>query len=99
MRVRLRIALRLLRRGDNVTVMGKTLSRPGAGNLATGSAFGAWWKRARRDVLRNRYIYLMLLPVLAYYLIFHYGPMYGAVIAFQDFNPLKGILGSKWIGL
>jgi len=49
--------------------------------------------------LRNRAIYLMLLPVLAYYLIFHYGPMYGAVIAFQDFNPLRGILGSKWVGL
>lgn len=82
-----------------MTVMGKTLSRPGAGDPPKGSAFGAWWTRARKDVLRNRYIYLMLLPVLAYYLIFHYGPMYGAVIAFQDFNPLKGILGSKWIGL
>ncbi len=41
----------------------------------------------------------MLLPVLLYYLVFHYGPMYGAVIAFQDFNPVKGVLGSKWVGL
>jgi putative aldouronate transport system permease protein len=41
----------------------------------------------------------MLLPVLLYYLIFHYGPMYGAVIAFEDFNPIKGVFGSKWIGL
>src|SRR6266511_4001146 len=41
----------------------------------------------------------MLAPVLLYYLIFHYGPMYVAVIAFQDFNPIKGVLGSKWVGL
>ena len=41
----------------------------------------------------------MLLPVVLYYLVFHYGPMYGAVIAFQDFNPVKGVFGSKWVGL
>ncbi|HYR94616.1 MAG TPA: ABC transporter permease subunit [Methylomirabilota bacterium] len=41
----------------------------------------------------------MLLPVVLYYLIFHYGPMWGALIAFQDFNPVKGIFGSKWVGL
>ncbi len=51
-----------------------------------------------RDFRRNKLIYLMLVPVLAYYLLFHYGPMYGAVMAFQDFNPAKGILGSKWVG-
>ncbi len=82
-----------------MTVLEKTLSRSGAGDRAERSAFAAWRTRAKKDVLRNRYIYLMLLPVLAYYLIFHYGPMYGSVIAFQDFNPLKGILASKWVGL
>jgi len=40
----------------------------------------------------------MLLPVLLYYLIFHYGPMYGAVIAFEDFNPVRGVFGSPWVG-
>jgi len=50
------------------------------------------------DLRRNRYVYLMLSPVVAYYLIFHYGPMYGAIIAFKDFNPAQGILGSPWIG-
>src|SRR5258708_5573683 len=52
-----------------------------------------------RDWRRNKYLYLMLLPVLIYYLIFQYGPMYGTVIAFQDFNPAKGIAGSQWVGL
>jgi putative aldouronate transport system permease protein len=56
------------------------------------------WQAVVRDLRRNRHIYLMLLPVVVYYLVFHYGPMYGAVIAFQDFNPVKGVFGSKWIG-
>lgn len=47
----------------------------------------------------NKYLYLMMLPVVAYYLIFHYTPMYGAVIAFKDYTPIKGILGSDWVGL
>jgi putative aldouronate transport system permease protein len=56
-------------------------------------------KRVAADLRRNRYIYLMLAPVVAYYLIFHYGPMYGAIIAFKDYSPAQGILGSPWIGL
>ncbi len=52
-----------------------------------------------KDFKRNRYIYLMALPVLAYYLLFHYQPMYGAIIAFKDFTPAGGILGSPWAGL
>jgi len=52
-----------------------------------------------RDLRRNRHIYLMLLPVVLYYLVFHYAPMWGAIIAFQDFNPVKGIFGSPWVGL
>jgi len=53
----------------------------------------------QKDFKRNRYIYLMALPVLAYYLLFHYQPMYGAIIAFKDFTPAGGILGSPWAGL
>jgi putative aldouronate transport system permease protein len=41
----------------------------------------------------------MMIPVIGYYLIFHYGPMYGAIIAFKDYSPMKGILGSDWVGL
>lgn len=50
-------------------------------------------------VWKHKYMYLMLLPALAYYIIFHYIPMYGATIAFKDFNAMKGILGSPWVGL
>lgn len=41
----------------------------------------------------------MLIPVVLYYIIFHYIPMYGVVIAFKNFNARKGILGSDWVGL
>jgi len=53
------------------------------------------WRRAVRD----RHLYLLLLPVFAYYLVFHYLPMYGVVMAFQDFNIFGGVRGSAWIGL
>lgn len=49
-----------------------------------------------RDINQNRWIYIMLVPVVLYYIVFHYIPMYGAIIAFKNFSPGKGILGSKW---
>lgn len=52
------------------------------------------WKMIRK----NKMVYLMLLPVIVYYILFHYKPMYGIIIAFQEFNPRKGYLGSPWVG-
>lgn len=52
-----------------------------------------------QDLIRHKSLYLMLLPIVIYYLIFHYYPMYGAQIAFRDFIPKKGMLGSPWVGL
>ena len=51
------------------------------------------------DIKNHKMVYCMLLPVILYYLIFHYVPMYGAIIAFQNYNPADGILGSQWVGL
>jgi putative aldouronate transport system permease protein len=48
---------------------------------------------------RNITLYLFLLPAIVYYVVFHYMPMYGALIAFQDFNPFRGMAGSPWVGL
>jgi len=55
--------------------------------------------RFKRDFVLNKYLYLMMVPVLAYYFTFHYAPMYGAIIAFKEYTPMKGILGSDWVGL
>ena len=40
----------------------------------------------------------MLVPAIVYYIIFCYVPMYGVTIAFKDFNPMKGIMRSSWVG-
>ena len=45
-----------------------------------------------------KWIYLMLLPVVVYFLVFRYAPMYGITIAFKDYNIFKGIFDSPWIG-
>lgn len=46
-----------------------------------------------------RWLYVMILPVILYYIIFKYLPMYGIVIAFKDYNIFKGVFDSKWAGL
>ncbi|MGO4495629.1 ABC transporter permease [Paenibacillus sp. 2RAB27] len=51
-----------------------------------------------KDIVRNKAIYIMLIPVLLYYVIFQYGPMYGAVIAFKQFDLAKGVWASPWVG-
>ena len=43
-------------------------------------------------------MYLMLVPAIAFYVIFCYVPMYGATMAFKDFNPMMGIWDSPWVG-
>ncbi|WP_201004413.1 ABC transporter permease [Paenibacillus glycanilyticus] len=43
-------------------------------------------------------LYVLLLPALAYLILFQYVPMYGVLIAFKDFNAVDGILGSPWAG-
>jgi putative aldouronate transport system permease protein len=48
---------------------------------------------------KHRALYLLMLPGILYYIIFKYVPMYGVIIAFQDYSIGKGILGSKFVGL
>ena len=52
-----------------------------------------------RDLRKYKLVYIMLVPVIVYYVIFHYLPMFGVVIAFQNFKPARGIAGSDWVGL
>ncbi|MFC0210995.1 ABC transporter permease [Paenibacillus chartarius] len=52
-----------------------------------------------RDARINKYIYLMLLPVVVYYVVFYYVPMYGLQIAFKNYSPGLGFLHSDWVGL
>ena len=56
-------------------------------------------QRIAKELRHNWILYLMILPVLIYYIIFSYAPMYGIVIAFKDYKVKQGILGSAWVGL
>ncbi len=55
-----------------------------------------YFQRLKKDLSKNKIAYLMFLPVIIYYLLFSYKPMYGLIIAFKDFVPYKGIMGSPW---
>lgn len=51
------------------------------------------------DNIRKKWVlYLMVIPVIAYFAVFHYAPMYGVILAFKDYKIKKGILGSPWAG-
>ena len=54
--------------------------------------------RIKKDFQRNWTLYLLVIPVIIFYAIFMYKPMYGAIIAFMDYTPAKGISGSEWVG-
>jgi len=53
---------------------------------------------AFKQIRKNWDLYLLILPVIVYFVIFEYFPMYGVVIAFKDFIATKGIWGSPWVG-
>lgn len=51
-----------------------------------------------KEVAKHKYLYLLIAPVLVYYILFAYLPMYGIILAFKDFDYSKGITGSPWVG-
>lgn len=52
-----------------------------------------------KQVRQNYELYLFLVPAVVFVAIFMYGPMYGVLMAFKDYNMVKGVLGSPWVGL
>lgn len=56
-------------------------------------------KRQLDYIKRNYILYLLIAPAVILTLIFKYIPIYGATIAFKDFSPIRGIMGSEWVGL
>ena len=55
--------------------------------------------RIINNLLKYKYFYIMIFPVIAWYIIFCYIPMYGIITAFQDYNMNKGNFGSEFVGL
>lgn len=56
-------------------------------------------RRVAKDFKRNKWKYLIVLPVIIYLFLFNYKPMYGVIIAFKRYKPHLGIADSPWVGL
>lgn len=59
----------------------------------------SWKTRLVKAFKRDRYLLLMFLPIVVYYVVFSYVPMTGAIVAFKQFKPGHGIYGGDWVGL
>lgn len=55
-------------------------------------------QRLGRDFKMNGSLYILMIPVLVYFILFCYLPMYGVTMAFQDYSPRLGFTGSEWVG-
>jgi putative aldouronate transport system permease protein len=53
----------------------------------------------KKRLIKNRWLYYMLAPGILYFIIFKYVPMWGVMIAFQDFSPFRGFWTSDWVGV
>ena len=53
----------------------------------------------KAKLFRSKYLMIMILPAVVFYIIFNYIPMYGVIMAFKAFNPKAGIIGSPWNGV
>jgi putative aldouronate transport system permease protein len=86
--------------------MSKTTSQPfvgPAGKAASASgrrdAPSDRIRRLARSVWKHRWLYALMTPSLIYFVVFRYIPLWNAQIAFKDFKPVVGVLGSPWVGL
>ena len=52
-----------------------------------------------KEIIKARYLYFLIIPCLAFYLLFHYVPIYGVSLAFKQYKVSEGIFGSKFVGL
>ncbi|WP_216855780.1 ABC transporter permease [Paenibacillus qinlingensis] len=49
-------------------------------------------------LMKQKFLFLLLMPGMVYFLVFKYGPMYGILIAFKDYSPQDGVFASPWVG-
>lgn len=85
--------------GGNIGLISDMKKKQKTAINQTNSSFKSRASKFFSDCLRQRQLILMILPGLLIVLIFNYIPMYGALMAFQKFNPAKGVFGSEWVGL
>jgi putative aldouronate transport system permease protein len=74
--------------------IGEAAAQPGMKQAVRPGRLKLAWKYLKRD----RYLYMLLVPILAYYVTFKYAPMFGEIIAFKNYRFADGIWGSQWVG-
>lgn len=84
--------------------MSKNHTPPATASMLADPSLSIAIKKSRpnsiwREYVKARYLFIMLAPVLIWYAIFAYGPLYGIQLAFKEFHILEGINGSPWVGL
>ena len=77
---------------------GEGLVHLSAGTPDAAAGRSSTWPRLKRELYRYRHCYLLLLPAVIFFILFHYRPMYGALIAFKDYRMVDGIMASPWVG-
>lgn len=77
----------------------KELARLNTGNCQIQTGSRAKFSKKLNEIKKYRDVYIILLPAILYYIIFKYVPMFGNILAFQDFSITRGILGSPFVGL
>ena len=70
--------------------------RAGAKDIPLRASF---FTRTYRYLKKYWFLYMLVLPGLCFLLVFEYAPMYGITLAFKDYSPRLGVLGSPWVGL
>lgn len=65
---------------------------------SSSKAAASGWSEARRKIKKSKALYVMFLFPTVYFLIFHYAPMVGNLMAFQEYSIVKGFFGSSWAG-
>ena len=56
------------------------------------------FKKLLQEIWKHKFFYFLLIPGVVLLIIFAYKPMYGIILAFKDYSPRKGIMGSEWVG-
>ncbi|WP_438351748.1 ABC transporter permease [Paenibacillus sp. FA6] len=59
----------------------------------------SYFKGIIKHIIRDRQLLLLFIPCIIFYAVFRYGPLYGLIIAFKDYNVFAGIMASEWVGL
>jgi putative aldouronate transport system permease protein len=75
------------------TVSSKMKQRTAATRLA-GAGINIW-----RQLVKGRYLYVLAMPGFLFLVLFKFAPLWGLLLAFQDYSPFKGITGSQWVGM